>query len=490
MSVQHTLGSGWNLKHTYTSLPEKFYSLKAPVPVKDPEIVLLNKPLARDLGLNLEDVNEKELAQLFAGNLLPEDSKPFAQAYAGHQFGNFTMLGDGRAIMLGEQMTPDGKLKDIQYKGSGRTVFSRGGDGRATLKAMLREYLISEAMHGLGIPSTRSLAVVTTGEAVYREQVQAGAILTRVAQSHIRVGTFEFARQYLSEKELKELLHYAIERHYAECMNTENPTLEFFKAVMTRQAALIAEWIRVGFIHGVMNTDNMSIAGESIDFGPCAFINTYDPKTVFSSIDTQGRYAFGNQPQIAHWNLSCLASALLPLFHSDKETAISLAQEALNSFPTLYRKEWLRVMRNKLGLLGEEAKDKDLVEDLLDLMQEFKMDYTNTFLALGSDRLSEEPGMDSPGFQDWYLRWIKRAGSNGQSVEAAKESMSVYNPQFIPRNHLVEEALEKAAEGDMNLFDTFLGVLRNPYAPIKAFSNFQVTPQVKWEENYKTFCGT
>ncbi|WP_158861407.1 protein adenylyltransferase SelO [Lunatibacter salilacus] len=490
MSNPHTLGSGWNLKHTYTSLPEKFYSLKAPVPVKEPKIVLLNKQLAKDLGLNFEGVDENHLAKLFAGNLLPEDSQPFAQAYAGHQFGNFTMLGDGRAIMLGEQMTPDGEMKDIQFKGSGRTVFSRGGDGRSTLKAMLREYLISEAMHGLGIPSTRSLAVVTTGEPVYREQVQAGSILTRVAESHIRVGTFEFSRQYLSEEELKELLNYTIARHYPACMNSENPTLEFFNAVMNRQAALIAEWVRVGFIHGVMNTDNMSIAGESIDFGPCAFMNAYDPNKVFSSIDTQGRYAFGNQPQIAHWNLSCLASALLPLFHSDKETAISIAQESLNSFPTIYRKEWLRAMRLKLGLLGEDEKDKKLVEDLMDLMQEFKMDYTNTFIAVGTDNFTNEQGMDSPGFQEWYLRWIKRAGSHGQTLEAAQEVMSAHNPQFIPRNHLVEEALENAAAGDMNLFNTLLDLLRDPYTPNKAFTNYQVTPQVEWEENYKTFCGT
>ncbi|HSI75727.1 MAG TPA: YdiU family protein [Lunatimonas sp.] len=490
MSVQHTLGSGWNLKHTYTSLPEKFYSLKAPVPVKDPKIVLLNKQLAKDLELNFEGVDENHLAELFAGNLLPEPSVPFAQAYAGHQFGNFTMLGDGRAIMLGEQVTTDGKTMDIQFKGSGRTVFSRGGDGRATLKAMLREYLISEAIHALGIPSTRSLAVVITGEPVYREKVQAGSILTRVAQSHIRVGTFEFARQYLSEEELKELLNYTIERHYPACMNSENPTLEFFSAVMNRQAALIAEWVRVGFIHGVMNTDNMSIVGESIDFGPCAFMNAYDPSTVFSSIDTQGRYAFGNQPKIAHWNLSCLASALLPLFHSDKETAISIAQESLNSFPALYRKEWLRVMRGKLGLIGEDAKDKELVDDLMGLMQQFRMDYTNTYIALGSGNISGESGMDSPEFQEWYLRWIKRAGSNGQSLEAAQEVMSAYNPQFIPRNHLVEEALDNAATGDMNLFYTLLDLLRDPYAPNKAFTNFQVTPKVEWEENYKTFCGT
>lgn len=490
MSIQHTLGSGWNLKHTYTSLPEKFYSLKEPVPVKDPEIVLFNKQLAKDLGLNFEEVDDKQLAQLFAGNVFPDGSKPFAQAYAGHQFGNFTMLGDGRAIMLGEQLAPDGKAMDIQFKGSGRTVFSRGGDGRATLKAMLREYLISEAMHGLGISSTRSLAVVTTGEPVYREQVQAGSILTRVAQSHIRVGTFEFTRQYLSEEELKELLNYTIERHYPACRDTENPALEFFNAVMKRQAALIADWIRVGFIHGVMNTDNMSVAGESIDFGPCAFINTYDPKTVFSSIDAQGRYAFGNQPQIAHWNLSCLASALLPLFHTDKEIAITIAQEALNSFPGLYRKEWLGVMRNKLGLMEEESKDKELVEDLLDLMQEFKMDYTNTFIALGTDNLIGDQGMDSPGFQEWYLRWIKRAGSDGQPLEAAQKIMSKHNPHFIPRNHLVEEALENAATGDMKLFHTLLDLLREPYTPNTAFSTYQVSPQAEWEENYKTFCGT
>ncbi len=490
MPIKHTSGSGWNLRHTYTSLPEKFYSLQAPVPVKDPSCILINTSLADELGLNFAAMDEKGLAQFFAGNLLPEGSQPFAQAYAGHQFGNFTMLGDGRAIMVGEQVTPDGKVMDIQYKGSGRTVFSRGGDGRSTLKAMLREYLISEAMHALGIPSTRSLAVVSTGEPVYREQVNTGSILTRVAQSHIRVGTFEFARQYLSEEDLKELLDYTVERHYPVCRDAENPALEFFKAVMNRQAELIANWMRVGFIHGVMNTDNMSIAGESIDFGPCAFINAYDPKTVFSSIDAQGRYAFGNQPQIAHWNLSCLASALIPLFHSDKETAISMAQESLNTFPALYQREWLRVMRNKLGLVGEEAGDKELVEDLLDLTQKFKMDYSNTFIALGSDNFSGTQGMESAEFQEWYLRWIKRAGSNGQPLETAQAIMSAYNPRFIPRNHLVEEALENAIAGDMNHFNTLLGLLQDPYTSKSDFTDYQIAPELDWEENYRTFCGT
>jgi serine/tyrosine/threonine adenylyltransferase len=490
MPIENNLGSGWNLKQTYTSLPEKFYNIKSPVPVKDPRLVLLNNSLALELGLNFDNVDELVLAQLFAGNTLPAESKPFAQAYAGHQFGNFTMLGDGRAIMLGEQQTPAGKVFDLQYKGSGRTVFSRGGDGRATLKAMLREYIISEAMHALGIPSTRSLAVVTTGEPVYREQVQSGAILTRVAQSHIRVGTFEFARQYLSEVELKELLNYAVERHYPACKESENPTLKFFHTVMQRQAALIAEWMRVGFIHGVMNTDNMSIAGESIDYGPCAFMNTYDPKTVFSSIDSQGRYAYGNQPQIAHWNLSCLASALLPLFHSDLETAVSMAQEALNGFPALYSNEWLRVMRLKLGLKGAEKIDKALAEDLLDLMLRYKLDFTNTFISLGSDVVTEIPELKMPDFQEWYLRWVKRAGSNNQSIEEAQKKMALYNPRFIPRNHLVEEALEHAAAGDMRKFNRLLDLWRNPYVPNEAFAEYQIAPRSEWENNYKTFCGT
>lgn len=490
MPIDNIQGSGWNLGQSYTSLPEKFYSFQKPVPVKDPELVFVNENLAEELGFNFEGVEESHLAKLFAGNQLPANSKPFAQAYAGHQFGNFTMLGDGRAITLGEQATPKGNIVDIQFKGSGRTVFSRGGDGRATLKAMLREYIISESMHALGIPSTRSLAVVTTGEPVYREQVYAGAILTRVAQSHIRVGTFEFARQYLPEEELKALMDYTIKRHYPSCINSKNPALEFFHAVMNRQAALIAAWMRVGFIHGVMNTDNMSIAGESIDYGPCAFMNIYDPKTVFSSIDSKGRYAFGNQPKIAHWNLSCLASALLPLFHADKEKAISIAQEALNEFAVIYRTEWLRVMRLKLGLMNEEEKDKKLIEDLLDLMEHLKMDYTNTFTALGSQDLTKIGGMEFPEFQAWYLRWVKRAGSKNQSLEEAQCRMAAYNPQFIPRNHLVEQALESAVDGDMRFFHTFLELLRNPYTPNDAFADYRIAPQSDWEMKYQTFCGT
>nr|MBI1229699.1 YdiU family protein [Cytophagales bacterium] len=490
MSLDNSTGSGWALEHTYTSLPEKFFDFQSPVPVKEPQLILLNNTLCNQLGLEFTHVSNEDIAKLFAGNALPEGSRPFAQAYAGHQFGNFTMLGDGRAIMLGEQTTPDGKRFDIQFKGSGRTVFSRGGDGRATLKAMLREYLISEAMYALGIPSTRSLAVVTTGEPVYREQVNAGAIMTRVAQSHIRVGTFEFARQYLTEADLKALLDYTIQRHYSHCAESDNPTLSFFHEVMHRQAALIAQWVRVGFIHGVMNTDNMSIAGETIDYGPCAFMNGYDPRTVFSSIDTQGRYAFGNQAQIAHWNLSVLASALLPLFHTDKETAVSIAQEALNAFPQVYRTQWLIQMRLKLGLTGEREGDRELIEDLLALMQQHSLDYTNTFLALGSQDLTQMEEMKLPEFQAWYLRWVKRAGAEGRSLESALELMAANNPQFIPRNHLVEEALAHAVQGDLGFFETLLDVLTTPYRPNQAFLHYQTAPQMAWEENYKTFCGT
>lgn len=482
--------AGWNLQHTYGNLPSGFFTYQQPVPVKDPKTVILNEDLSKELGLDFSGFSPQETAQLFSGNQTPEGSQPLAQAYAGHQFGNFTMLGDGRAILMGEQKSPNGNLMDIQLKGSGGTPYSRGGDGRATLKSMLREYLISESMYHLGIPTTRSLAVVESGETVYRERSQSGAILTRIAQSHIRVGTFEYARHFLSLEEQKELTKYTIERHYPKLIAKENPALSLLKAVMEKQAALVVEWMRVGFIHGVMNTDNMSIAGETIDYGPCAFMNTYNPKTVFSSIDVNGRYAYGNQPYITHWNLSVLAGALLPQIHTDQKQAIELAQEALNAFRGIYEEKWLTMMRGKLGLMEFEASDKPIIEDLLALMQQFAADYTNTFVALQTGDFSGEAFFEASAFQEWYLHWVKQVTRNGRTLEEVQQSMSSYNPSFIPRNHLVEEALDNASlNNDYQLFKEIHQLLKTPYNPDPAKLHYQ-SPPPNGDKGYQTFCGT
>ncbi|WP_373493301.1 YdiU family protein [Aquiflexum sp.] len=482
--------AGWNLQHTYGKLPSGFFSYRQPIPVKDPKTVILNEDLCKELGLDFSDFPSQEIAQLFSGNKTPEGSQPLAQAYAGHQFGNLTILGDGRAILIGEQKSSNGSLVDIQLKGSGRTPYSRGGDGRATLKSMLREYLISESMHHLGIPTTRSLAVVESGESVYREKSQSGAILTRTAQSHIRVGTFEYARHFLSLEEQKELTNYTIERHYPILIAEENPALSLLKAVMERQVTLVVEWMRVGFIHGVMNTDNMSIAGETIDYGPCAFMNTYSLKTVFSSIDVNGRYAYGNQPYITHWNLSILAGALLPQIHTEQKQAIELAQEALNSFRGIYQEKWLAMMRGKLGLMETEASDKPIIEDLLALMQQFGADYTNTFAALQTGDFSGEAFFEASAFQEWYLHWMKQVTKNGRSLEEVQTSMAQYNPYFIPRNHLVEEALDNASlNNDYQLFKELNKILKTPYIPDPSKFHFQ-SPPPNGDTGYQTFCGT
>lgn len=482
--------AGWNLQHSYGKLPAGFFTYQRPIPVKEPNTVIFNEDLSKALGLDFSDFSSQEIALLFSGNKSLEGSQPLAQAYAGHQFGNFTMLGDGRAILIAEQETPNGTIKDIQLKGSGRTPYSRGGDGRATLKSMLREYLISESMNYLGIPTTRSLAVVESGETVYRERSQSGAILTRIAQSHIRVGTFEYARQFLSLEEQQQLTKYTIERHYPALREEENPALALLQAVLEKQAALVAEWMRVGFIHGVMNTDNMSIAGETIDYGPCAFMNTYNPKTVFSSIDVNGRYAFGNQPYITHWNLSVLAGALLPQIHQDTKEAIALAQEALNAFPGIYEDKWLQMMRGKLGLVGSDAIDKPIIEELLTLMQQFGADYTNTFVALQTGDFSGEALFETSAFQEWYLNWVKQVTGNGRTLEAVLKSMSLSNPFFIPRNHKVEEALDNAAfNNDYQLFKEIHQLLKTPYNPDPDKIHYQ-SPPPNGDGGYQTFCGT
>ena len=371
----------WNFDNTYSSLPNSFREYINPVPVKNPQLILFNEKLASELSLNISKLDKKEISKIFSGNLLPEGSNSIAQAYAGHQFGHFTMLGDGRAVLLGEHKS-NKKKYDIQLKGSGKTAFSRNGDGRAALGPMLREYIISEAMNSLNISTTRSLAVVKTGENVFREEPLPGAILTRIASSHIRVGTFQYISAKKNLKELKILLDYSIERHYPKIKNTKNKSLEFLDSLIERQCDLVVDWMRVGFVHGVMNTDNMTISGETIDYGPCAFMDTYDPKTVFSSIDQMGRYAYCNQPVITKWNLARFAECLIPLIDDNQNKALELATEKINSFEKKYEEKWLNMMRKKLGILKADKKDKVLIIDLLTWMHQNKADYTNTFCHL------------------------------------------------------------------------------------------------------------
>ena len=478
--------SSLRLESTYANLPGIFYTRLSPVPVSKPKVVIFNQKLAEEMGLDLTHFNGQQKAGLLAGNLIPEGCTPFAQAYAGHQFGNFTMLGDGRAIILGEHLSSSGKRFDIQYKGSGRTPYSRGGDGRAALGPMLREYIISEAMHSLGIPTTRSLAVVSTGETVYREDELPGAILNRIASSHIRVGTFQFAALHEEKTISQSLLDYTIDRHFPESKDHENKALALLDQVMKLQADLITHWMRVGFIHGVMNTDNMALCGETIDYGPCAFMDSFDPSTVFSSIDHQRRYAYANQPVMAHWNLARLAESLLPLIHENRETAIELAEDSLKAFEKLYKSKWLAMMGNKLGLTKIEDQDEELITELLDLMHEYSADYTNTFLDLGQKELPAEEFYISEDFSNWHNRWVKRLQQEGGDSFALMRSV---NPAVIPRNHKVEEALQAAERDDLTPFHHLLEAVTNPYESGEYLKPYQTPPNPK-EKVLQTFCGT
>lgn len=484
-----TIPIGWKFDHSYTKLPSTFYTKQEPKPVRAPGMVVLNDVLAASLGLRADALRSEEGVAVLAGNRVPEGAMPLAQAYAGHQFGHFTMLGDGRAILLGEQITPTGERMDIQLKGPGRTPYSRGGDGRAALGPMLREYIISEAMHALGIPTTRSLAVVSTGQSVIREEELQGAILTRIAASHLRVGTFQYAAQFGSEGDLRALADYAMERHYPEAATAVEPYLALLRAVIRRQAALITKWMMVGFIHGVMNTDNMTISGETIDYGPCAFMDAYDPATVFSSIDRQGRYAYGNQPPIAAWNLARFAEALLPLLHQEEDEAIKLAEGAIAEFPELYRGHWLTGMRAKLGLLGEEPEDEALAEDLLQLMQSHHADFTNTFRALTLGKPEDTVLHGSAKFNDWLARWQARRERQGATMEQAQELMRRSNPAVIPRNHRVEEALSAAEDGDLSVMQRLLEALADPYSLTPGQEAYCTVP-AKTDRPYRTYCGT
>jgi len=485
---------GWRLEHSYArDLPAMLHASALPTPVAAPRLVVLNHRLAAWLGLDADRLEAGDAAAMLSGNVSPPGAAPLAQAYAGHQYGHFTALGDGRAILLGEQITPRGERMDIQLKGPGPTVYSRRGDGRAALGPMLREYIISESMHALGIPTTRSLAVVATGETVRREAALPGAVLTRVAASHIRVGTFQWVAAHRDEAALRGLVDYTIRRHFPTLTTADNPAGALLEAVCERQAELLARWMLVGFVHGVMNTDNMAISGETIDYGPCAFLDTYDPATVFSSIDAHGRYAYGNQPAIAQWNLTRFAETLLPLIDPDEERSIAAATATLERWATRYEHHWLAGMRRKLGLANEEAGDHDLIDALLTWMHGARADFTNTFAALSPKPPTEEdPRGRDAGFVGWHRRWIERLARQPQSHAESEALRRANNPAVIPRNHRVEAALAAAvADDDLSIMNRLLDVLRSPFdhERLSASSEYR-DPARPDSAPYRTFCGT
>ena len=479
---------GWHFDNTYSKLSKTFIEDIKPTPVHDPELVILNEQLAKELNLDFSKTKEKDLSLLFSGNSLPNGSTTIAQAYAGHQFGHFTMLGDGRAVLLGEHISNKNNRFDIQFKGSGRTSFSRGGDGRAALGPMLREYIISEAIKSLNIPTTRSLAVVKTGEKVVRENLLDGAILTRVASSHLRVGTFQYIAARQNIEDLNTLVDYTIERHYPQIKSSKTKALDLLNLVMEKQCQLVVDWMRVGFIHGVMNTDNMTISGETIDYGPCAFMDQYHPKTVFSSIDKFGRYAYSNQPPIAKWNLARFAECLIPLIDKNEETAIKIATDVIDNFQNIYEKKWLNMMRDKLGLFGEDKNDRQLIDDLLNWMEKYKIDYTNTFCHLMEIKINENTYKDEV-FITWFDEWKKRSKLNNSSKEKQIQLMKKNNPIVIPRNHKVEQALTEANNGNLEKMNKLNDILKNPYSNQKDIAEYQV-PAPMSNEKYQTFCGT
>ena len=493
--------------NSYARDLQGYYVPWQPTAVRAPKLLYLNHSLAEELGLDVAALDELEAAAVFAGNALPAGAEPIAQAYAGHQFGGFSpKLGDGRAVLLGEVIDRQKRRRDIALKGSGRTPFARNGDGKAAVGPMLREVLIGEAMHALGIPTTRALAVAATGEPVQRESTLPGAVLTRVAASHLRVGTFEFFAAHGDKEQVRRLAEYTIARHDPDVSDSPQPFLALLEAVAARQAALIAQWMNVGFIHGVMNTDNMAISGETIDYGPCAFMEAYDPQTVFSSIDQHGRYAFGNQPPIAQWNLTRLAEALLPLIDEDRDQAATLAMEVLNGFPAQYYGHLLRGQRAKLGLRRDEddVADATLADDWLALLLAGKVDFTLGWRRLADAAAGDEAPLralfaDARGLDDWLARWRERCASEDRSegMDPAKvgaqraEGMRRVNPWVIPRNHRVEEALAAASsEGDLVPFERLLAALRRPYDDAPELAPYAEPAPAAVTACYQTFCGT
>lgn len=477
----------FNFDNSYLKLLTKFYSRVSPTQSPKPELLLFNHKLAQEL--DLDDSNLEEFTQIFSGNKTAKNSEPIATAYAGHQFGYFNMLGDGRVILLGEHIDKSGKRFDIQLKGAGKTAYSRGGDGKATLKAMLKEYIYSEALNGLGIPTSKSLAVLKTGETVFRERVEDGAILCRVMPSYLRVGTFEFARYYGSVQDLKKLTDYTINRHFPEISSAENPALSLLEMVMHRQIDLIINWMRVGFIHGVMNTDNTSIIGDAFDYGPCAFMGVYKPETFFSSIDENGRYSYGNQPKILKWNLARFAEALLPLIDANENKAVEIATSKVNEFDALFDLKFEEMMLSKIGIYQPQKGDIKLAEDFLKLIKITGKDFTHSFNYLRlPDLYRDKDFILGVEFIEWIENWNKRI-SNGEGKGHALSVMERYNPLFIPRNYFVEEALELATEGEMEKLKTLIYNLQMPYWYDTEMSDSLFEPK-DFDLNYQTFCGT
>ena len=479
----------WKFKNSYLQLPKDMQSKQLPEKVKNPKLVLINNNLSNELGINLSNLDPEYLALVFSGNQLPTGSDTIAMAYAGHQFGHFTILGDGRAILIGEHINNKKQRYEIQFKGSGKTEFSRNGDGKAALGPMLREYIISEAMYHLNIPTTRSLAVVKTDEKVIRETELTRAILTRVASSHIRVGTFQYFAYKKDDESLKSLVNYSIDRHYAEIKNSENIYINLIDRLMDKQIDLVVNWMRVGFIHGVMNTDNMALSGETIDYGPCAFMDKYDPKTVFSSIDHFGRYAYYNQPSITKWNLARFAECLIPFLDTNKDEAIKIATNKINEFDKKYEKKWLKMMSDNIGLLDTEKEDEVLILDLLQWMHSNKADYTNTFYNLINEKIFSNQVYDNADFLTWKDRWKMRLSKYKNKMDKVEEKMKFSNPIIIPRNYKVEEALSAAESGDMSLVEILLKALEKPYENNSNLKDFQITEKLN-KSGYKTYCGT
>lgn len=473
--------------NTYTSLPGKFYTNGKPEVVSQPQLFAFNHELARELGLDLSSVSEGERAALFTGQSLPEQASPISLAYAGHQFGQFNpQLGDGRALLLGEVLAPNGNRYDIQLKGSGVTPWSRGGDGKSWVGPVIREYILSEAMHNLGVPTTRALAAATTGDPVYRESPLPGGIFTRVASSHIRIGTFEYFAARRDIESLKLLADYSIDRHYPQCNQAENPYLAFLEAVGRKHAALIAKWMSLGFIHGVMNTDNMAISGETIDYGPCAFMDTFSQNKVFSSIDQGGRYAYGNQIRIAQWNLVQLANCLVPLVDSDSDRSVKKLEECLGQLMGVYDEEWLKEMASKFGIFEARQEDIKIIQDFLSHLEEERLDFTVEFRRI-TDSMDAEWAADSQ--EEFRRTWRKRLEDQPQSFGKAAELMSQSNPVYIPRNHQVERAIQAGAAGDYSLFERMNECLKTPFEKREEFAEFEVPPEPR-EVVTATFCGT
>lgn len=498
MTAQPDVATFLPFENSYARLPERFYARLAPTRVAAPRLLKLNEGLAQELGLDPAFLASPEGVEILAGNRVPTGAEPLAMAYAGHQFGGFSpQLGDGRAILLGEVIDRHGVRRDVQLKGSGPTPFSRRGDGRAALGPVLREYIIGEAMAALGVPTTRALAAVTTGEPVMRETALPGAVLTRVAASHIRVGTFQFFAARGDVDGLKALADYVIARHYPDLAAAENPYAALLMRVIDRQADLIARWMLIGFIHGVMNTDNMAISGETIDYGPCAFMDTYHPGTVYSSIDEQGRYAYGNQPVVAQWNLSRLAESLLPIIAEDREAALSIAQDAINAYPSKFEAAFTAGFRRKLGLFDARSEDPALVKDLMDRMTANEADFTLTFRGLSEAAANPEADeavrvlfADPSAFDAWAVQWRARLAQEGGDPAARSAAMKAVNPAFIPRNHLVEAALSAAVtSGDLQPFEKLLAVLARPFDDQPDAPEYALPPRPE-QVVRATFCGT